>query len=144
MFQVPSTEAEWNAIATQFGMIWNFPRCCSAIDGKHITIKQPPGSGTMFYNFKGYYSIVLFAMVDADYNFIYIDIGANGSSNDSQIFNNSPLAHALERNTLNMPRDHVVVGDSAFTLKKYLMKPYGSCGRTAKKTVFNYRLFHAC
>jgi len=79
-------------------------------------------------------------MVDADYNFIYVDIGANGSVNDAQIFNNSPLGNKLQNNTLNMPPDHIVLGDSAFSLQPYLMKPYGSRDRTAKQTVFNYRL----
>ena len=140
---MPEEKEQWDRIASDFEMLWNFPQCCGAIDGKHIAVKQPPRSGTSFYNYKGFYSIVLFAMVDADYNFIYFDIGRNGSANDAQIFNNSSLASMLQHRRNNFPEDHVVVGDSIFALKPYLMKPYGSRSRSAKQTIFNYRLSRA-
>ncbi len=129
--------------ARDFCQKWNFPRCCGAIDGKHITIKQPPGAGTMFYNFKGFHSIVLFTMVDAEYNFTYINVGANGSASDSTIFQETPLFKSLENNTLGIPEKYVIVRDSIFPLKEYLMKPYGSRKRNPKKIVFNYRLSRA-
>ena len=56
-------------------------------DGKHIRIRCPYNSGSVFYNYKGYYSIILFALVDADYKFIWADIGTNGSASDAQIVN---------------------------------------------------------
>jgi hypothetical protein len=123
--------------------VWNFPRCCGAIDGKHVIIKQPPNSGSNFYNYKGSYSTVLLALVDADYNFIYVNVGTNGRANDAGIFKTSALAESLEKGTLNLPDEHVILGDSAFPLKTYLMKPYGFKNGSKKKTVFNYRLSRA-
>jgi len=32
----------------------------------------------MFYNYKGDYSVVLLALVDAQLRFIYVDVGTNG------------------------------------------------------------------
>ncbi len=38
-----------------------------------------------FYNYKGAYSIILFALVDAEYNFRYVNIGANGRAGDAAV-----------------------------------------------------------
>jgi len=84
------------------------------MDGKHVHIKAPPRSGSKFINYKGTFSVVLFAMVDGDYNFTYINVGTNGRENDPGIFNDSSLHNGLEHNTLNFPPNHVILGDNIF------------------------------
>ena len=59
----PSTVEEWKAIADAFFTKWNFPFCLGALDGKHIEITKPPGSGSENFNYKGYHSLVLLALV---------------------------------------------------------------------------------
>ena len=59
-----------------------------AIDGKHCQIKHPDNSCSEFYDYKGTYSIILFALVDAYYRFLFIDMGSNGRVNDSAVFRN--------------------------------------------------------
>ena len=55
-------------------------------------------SGTFYYNYKGLFSIVLLAVVDADYKFLYCDIGANGAGSNAGIFNDKELKEYLETN----------------------------------------------
>lgn len=73
--QCPQEEKEWIRIAKEFNNIWNFPNCIGAIDGKHCRIQAPPNSGSAFYNYKSYFSLILMAIADARYRFIWVDIG---------------------------------------------------------------------
>lgn len=81
-FQFPSNEGEWKQIAQDFDTMWEFPNCLGAVDGKHVCIVPPANSGSYFYNYKGFHSLVLMAVVNARYEFIMCDIGVNGRISD--------------------------------------------------------------
>ena len=53
-----------------------FPNCVGALDGKHILKRPPADSGSYYFNYKGTHSIILLVVVNADYEFVYIDVGA--------------------------------------------------------------------
>ena len=121
------------------------------MDGKHIAIKQPKNSGSYYFNYKGTFSIVLLALVDADYKFIYVDVGCNGRISDGGVYRNSSLSQAIDRNLLRIPParvlddarttlPYVIVADDAFALKTNLMKPYPFRGLSREHRIFNYRL----
>lgn len=81
------------------------------------------------------------AVVDDDYKFSYIDVGCNGRVSDGGVFQRCSLSNQLE--TI-LPVNHCIVGDNAFPLKTYLMKPYGeSSNMTTAQKIFNYRLSRA-
>ena len=56
--------------------------CTGALNDKHIAIRKPHNSGNVFYNYKGFFSVVLLALVGADYKFIWIDTGGAGHQSD--------------------------------------------------------------
>ena len=99
----PPTEDDWKQIEHHFETRWNFPNCVGAIDGKHVMMKAPPNSNSLFFNYKNYFSIVLMALVDADYRFIFIDVGHYGSNGDSGIFRTCPLGQAFMQGNLKIP-----------------------------------------
>ena len=101
--ECPTTPEEWRAISDNFAERWNFPHTCGALDGNHVNCKCPPNSGSLYYNYKGFYSVVLVALVDADYKFIWADIGGMGSASDAQIYNASELKECVEDGSLGFP-----------------------------------------
>ncbi|CAF4945820.1 unnamed protein product [Pieris macdunnoughi] len=86
---MPSTADAWMNI--ERGYRRKFPHCLGSIDGKHINIESPPHSGTEYFNNKKTFSIVLLALVDAHYKFVFVDIGGQGRISDAGVFNNSLL-----------------------------------------------------
>ena len=151
----PVTPEEWRPVAEQFRTRWNFPHAVGAIDGKHIAITCPPGGGSTYYNYKGFYSVVLMALVDADYKFLWMEVGSQGSASDAQIFNECELKEALEDGSIGLPppdplpgddqdTPYFLVGDDAFALKTWLMKPHSKRNMTNEERIFNYRLSRAC
>lgn len=151
--QMPSMNY-WLEIANKFKDAANFPHCVGGVDGKHIRVVKPNRSGSMFLNYKHYFSIVLMAVADSDYNFIYINVGAYGKDCDSGVFKETSFWHNMVNNTLNLPQHaplpntnivlpYVFVGDEAFALHQNLLRPYNSQQLDAEKSVFNYRLTRA-
>lgn len=129
--------------------------CFGAIDGKHISLQAPILSGSEYFNYKGFFSIVLMAVVDANYKFIFADVGCQGRISDGGIFDQITFKNYLEQFKLNLPSGShlpgqsfifppVFVGDEAFPLTKNLMKPFpGTHKRGSKERIFNYRLSRA-
>lgn len=95
------------------------------------------------------------AIVDANYNFIYADVGSQGRISDGGVFRKTEFYSKLQNNKLNLPPDDVLPGsqetapyvflaDDAFPLQKHIMKPYsGSHEKNSPKRIYNYRVSRA-
>lgn len=131
-----------------------------ALDGRHIRIECPKNSGTLYYNYKGFFSIVLLAIYDANYCFTMYDLGQMEAT---MIFEcaKTPLFQHIQKwvsalkkapfvpdesdiegtETFELP--YYLVGDEIFPLNEWLIRPYpGPLVEDATK-IFNYRLSKA-
>ena len=158
-FMPKPKKEDWQRIERDLHQCWNFPNCLGAVDDKHISVNKPPESGTLFHNYKGYFSIVPLALVDAKYKFIAVDVGEYGANTDSNVFRNSTWGEKFINNQLDMPGPkklpdlhdegllpHVIIGDEAFPCLHNLLRPYPRYdNKTLAKpeAIFNYRLCHA-
>lgn len=145
------TEEMWETIAGDFHTMWGFPQCIGALDGKHVNIQAPANSGSLYFDYKKTYSIVLLYLFDAHGNFITVDVGSYGEASDGGIFTKSVLGKSLEQDKLGVPKPvnlpgtdqlapYVIVGDEAFLLKTYLLRPYPGLEIDEAKRTFNYSL----
>lgn len=141
-------------ISKDFAKMWDIANCVGAFDGKHISIRNPPHSGSLYYNYKSFYSIVLLASFDAQYCFTNVDIGAYGSQSDGRVLINSKFGKQLLCGNLSLPEPtklpnsdkvfpYFYVGDPAFPLKRNLMRPYPGKLLPRERRVFNYRISRA-
>ena len=114
-------------------------------------MKQQKNTGSYFFNYKGTFSIVFMALVDTNYEFIYVDIGCNGRISDGRVFRNCSLSKAIEHDDLNIPPPqviceeiqplpYVIVADDAFHLKENIMKYYPLHNLSHEKIIFNFHL----
>lgn len=69
--------------------LWNFPHSLDAIDGKHVAIVPPANSRSYYFNYKEYHSLVLMAVVNAKYQFMYIDVDMNVRMSDGRVLQNT-------------------------------------------------------
>lgn len=149
-------ETAWKRIEKEFYSKWNFPNLLGAMDGKHVLIQAPPHTGSQFFCYKKTFSIVMLCLVDANYKFIAVDVGAFGKNSDGSIFKNSRFGKKLRGNQLQFPPSkplpgsnqvlpHVIIGDEAFPLCTNVMIPYSRevAQGDEEKKIFNYRLSRA-
>ena len=147
---LPQTQDDWLKISQEFEENWNMPHTVGCIDGKHIRIECPRLTGTQYYNYKGFFSIVLMVICDANYCFTVIDIGQYGSNNASGILTSSEVGEMFDHDEMNLPPaskihpssdqklPYFLLGDEIFPLKNWLMRPLPGAGATEEEKIYNY------
>ncbi|XP_025996995.1 uncharacterized protein LOC105205140 [Solenopsis invicta] len=108
-------------VAKEFKDYWNFPNCIGALDGKHINVKAPLHTDSVFYNYKGNHSINLIAVASVPYKFLMVDIGGEEGK--------------------AMP--YMLLADEAFQLNSFTLRSYPRKTLTNEQNIFNYRLSRA-
>ena len=141
-------------IARDFNRLWQFPNCIGAIDGKHCEIICPAHSGSTYYNYKNYFSVILQGVADANKRFIAIEVGGRGKQSDGGTFHYSVLNKLMESGRFNIPPPdmipgttcslpYVFIGDEAYPLKTNLMRPFPERSLNDERRYFNERLSRA-
>ena len=154
--ETPDTQEEWREVEAVFRNRWNLPHCLGAIDGKHVALWRPPNTGSEYFNYKSYFSIVLMAVVDGDYKFLNINVGAKGAGSDGGLFAEIDFKKDMDRGLLDVPPaeplpggdpdkpvPYFFVGDEAFPLKTWLMKPLPRRNLSDAEAIYNYRISRA-
>lgn len=125
------------------------------MDGKHIAIVCPPNSGSKYFNYKQFFSIVLFATVNAHYQFTYVHVGCQGRISDGGVFRHTAFGKSILDHTLHLPEPeplpgretrvpYVFLADDAFPLTENICKPYSTdLNIGSPKRVCNYRISRA-
>ena len=122
--------------------VWGFPQVAEAIDGSHVPIVKLQESPSDYYNRKGYYSIYnrkgyysinVQALVDFRGRFMGVCVGWPGKVHDARVFVNSSLYAKANigklfpswtRRLCGVDVPLVILGDPAYPLLPWLMKPY--------------------
>lgn len=152
IIQMPNAE-KLKELALYFDQKWGLPQCVGAIDGSHIPIMAPREYHTEFFNRKGWYSIVLQAVVDGRGLFWNIFVGKPGSLHDARVLRLSALWELAEtgklfshqqKNIGGQDVGHYILGDAAYPLTSWLMKPFLDNGHlTPQQEVYNKKTSRA-
>lgn len=105
------------------------------LDGKHVQVLCPKKSGSMFFNYLKYFSVVLQGLVDSCNKFITVDVGGYGKQSDGGTFMASDLFKAIQEGSVvfpppdnlpntNITAPYVMLADEAYPLLPYLMTPF--------------------
>ncbi|KAH9368501.1 hypothetical protein HPB48_020784 [Haemaphysalis longicornis] len=116
----------------QFEACTGFPQGLGAMDGCHIKVSPPKENAQDYYNYKGWYSIILLAVVDQNYKFLYTNVGSPGRNHDAAVYRASILPKVVGSDIFTvpsqvidgMPIGAVLLCDQAFPLQRHLMKPF--------------------
>ena len=152
---VPKLEDEFRSKILDMEEAWQFPCCWSAVDGCHIPIKSPPSgleSCKEYHNFKNFFSVVLMGIVDSKYRFVWASCGYPGNSHDSVIFQSTDLWNQIKnqdylpkigKKVVSLLVPPLILGDAAFPLQPWLMKPCTNTNPTLQQRYCNYWLSRA-
>lgn len=116
-----------NESEARFKQKFGIPWVIGVVDGSHIPIcRKYRGDNDRYYNRKGFMSIILSAIVDADGRFVSIDVGEKGARHDSYVYLTSELGIYMQQpNVLDdIDEPRFLLGDSAYSLDIRMMKAY--------------------
>ena len=111
-----------------------------------------PEAVKQYHNFKNFYSIILLGLVDPKYCFIWASVGVPGNTHGSTLLQSTSLwekiaaGSILPQSVLEIEGQAIpplILGDGAFPMRTWIIKPYGDAILSEQKRYLNYRLSRA-
>ncbi|VDL82196.1 unnamed protein product [Nippostrongylus brasiliensis] len=146
-------------------MIWDmellgFKRCRKAIKicgilalgAEHAArSKAPHRTGSEYYNYKGFFPVVLLAVVNGNYRILAVELGGKGRESDAELPQKTPRTFFLESSVKNFPIggdlggegpvNYHILSDGGFAQKTWMQRPFRQpeCANDPLKLHFNER-----
>ena len=148
----PTTVAETMACIQTFTDKSRLPNIVGAIDGTHIKIISPRDSAVDYFSRNQQHDFIIQAVADGKGLFLDFAAGYPGSLHDARVYRNSFLyQRASNEELLREPVERIgnrnihpyLVGDSAYPISPWLMKPYPEATRNPGEITFNKELSSA-
>ena len=118
---MPRTQQERQRSQFEFYMMHGFPGVIGCVDCTHIKVSPPAYNAEIYRCRKGYFSINVQAVCDAQLKFTNVIARWPGSTHDSTIFNNSPLNADFEMGAFG---NSYLLGDNGYACKLHLLTPF--------------------
>lgn len=149
----PNSKEEVQKVIAEFEHISLFPHVAGALDSTHVKIIAPKQNKYDFLGKKNFYSVLVLGVADSNCKFIHISAGCPGSVGHAQMLRDSALQRDIESGVVLNAPDRVIedaavrpllVGNSYFDLRPWLMKPYVQAPNiTSSQSTFNEALSSA-
>ena len=148
----PETEEESLKSIATFRDLSRLPNIVGAIDGTHVRIIAPINNAADYYSRYQHYDFIIQAVADGQKIFLDFASGYPGSMHDARVLRNSTLFARAERrevltepvsNTAGQPMGPYLLGDSAYPISSWLIKPYPEGTRDPLEIRFNKELSSA-
>lgn len=117
--------------------------CVGALDGIAVRIKKPRDDNhpAAYFCRKGFYSLPIQCVVDANYTFLCFSARCVGSTHDSVAHAVSALGDYLEQGLLR--KEFWIAGDDAYLCSESLITPYPMNQTSGNTALFNFNFFHS-
>lgn len=119
----PTSVEACRAVQREFHEMAHFPNVIGCIDGCHVDVRVPAALENAFINRHQRTSLNVMAVADSRGKLLCVCANAGGRQHDSRVLANSRLMDRMERNTLVPVDGGVILGDSAYPSRDYLLTP---------------------
>nr|XP_011302196.1 PREDICTED: putative nuclease HARBI1 [Fopius arisanus] len=112
------------------------------IDCTHVAIVRPPRNHPIhlehvYINRKGYHSLNVQLICDADFKILNLNARYPGSVNDCTIWNDSEVQIVLRRLYNHAGERFCLLGDGGYPLREWMMTPYQNPQDGSQEAAFN-------
>jgi hypothetical protein len=132
----PSNNNEISHIPLRFQEIGGMPCVCGCVDGTLIQIKAPTDGEEHFVDRHGNHSLNCMVVAGPKLKAYYVSARWPGKLNDKRVLRNSALFDAFEGGWRPFP-NAVILGDSGYALREWLLPPIGGVNLSEEETLFN-------